>query len=70
MRLPARESVRSVSRKNTVACLLANAFGAVADCGLSLSLSLSLSLCPKQSPWKLLAQFSLSRERDVANIIG
>ena len=26
--------------------------------------------CPKQSPWKLLAQFSLSRERDVANIIA
>src|SRR5439155_15120001 len=25
---------------------------------------------PKQSPWKLLAQFSLSRERDVANIIA
>ena len=23
-----------------------------------------------QSPWKLLAQFSLSRERDVANIIA
>ena len=28
------------------------------------------SLCPKQLPWKLLAQFSLSRERDVANIIA
>jgi hypothetical protein len=28
------------------------------------------SLCPKQSPRKLLAQFSLSRERDVANIIA
>ena len=25
---------------------------------------------PKQWPWKLLAQFSLSRERDVANIIA
>jgi hypothetical protein len=31
---------------------------------------LSHSLCPKQSPWKLLAQFSLSRERDVANVIA
>src|SRR6266480_7127897 len=29
-----------------------------------------VSLCPKQLPWKLLAQFSLSRERDVANIIA
>jgi hypothetical protein len=28
-----------------------------------------LRLCPKQSPWKRLAQFSLSRERNVANII-
>jgi len=27
-------------------------------------------LCPKESPWKLLAQFLLSRERDVANIIA
>ncbi len=25
--------------------------------------------CPKQSPW-ILTQFSLSRERDVANIIA
>ena len=29
-----------------------------------------ITLCPKQSSWKLLAQFSLSRERDVANIIA
>jgi hypothetical protein len=29
-----------------------------------------VTLCSKQSPWKLLAQFSLSRERDVANIIA
>jgi len=29
-----------------------------------------VSLCPKQLPWKLVAQFSLSRERDVANIIA
>ena len=27
-----------------------------------------VTLCPKQAPWKLLAQFSLSREHDVANI--
>jgi len=29
-----------------------------------------ITLCPKQLQWKLLAQFSLSRERDVANIIA
>jgi hypothetical protein len=29
-----------------------------------------VTLCPKQLPWKLLAQFSLSRERDVANILA
>ena len=38
--------------------------------GPTRSIGKSLLRMPKQSPWKLLAQFSLSRERDVANIIA
>src|SRR5881227_1036858 len=43
------------------------------DCAAEGALALirfcAVTLCSKQSPWKLLAQFSLSRERDVANIL-
>jgi hypothetical protein len=47
------------------------------DCGLLLATAPHaarasrrvVTFCPKQLPWKLLAQFSLSRDRDVANII-